>query len=77
MKHLYGNAVVGQSGGPTAAINATLAGVISGAMKSKLIDNASMSVSMLAPVVVKPDTVSKKASTGSGIWPLISRMVYA
>ena len=29
---LYGNAVVGQSGGPTAAINATLAGVIRGAM---------------------------------------------
>ena len=27
------NAVVGQSGGPTAAINATLAGVISGAME--------------------------------------------
>lgn len=30
MKKLYGNAVVGQSGGPTAAINATLAGVIRG-----------------------------------------------
>ena len=28
---LIGNAVVGQSGGPTAAINATLAGVIEGA----------------------------------------------
>ena len=27
---LRGNAVVGQSGGPTAAINATLAGVIRG-----------------------------------------------
>ena len=27
---LIGNAVVGQSGGPTAAINATLAGVIKG-----------------------------------------------
>ncbi len=32
MKKLYGNAVVGQSGGPTAAINATLAGVIRGAL---------------------------------------------
>ncbi len=31
---LYGNAVVGQSGGPTAAINATLAGVIKGALAS-------------------------------------------
>ncbi len=31
---LYGNAVVGQSGGPTAAINATLAGVILGAMNA-------------------------------------------
>lgn len=31
---LTGNAVVGQSGGPTAAINATLAGVIRGAMSS-------------------------------------------
>ena len=31
MKILKGNAVVGQSGGPTAAINATLAGVIEGA----------------------------------------------
>ena len=30
MEKLYGNAVVGQSGGPTAAINATLAGVIRG-----------------------------------------------
>ena len=32
MSALYGNAVVGQSGGPTSAINATLAGVIRGAM---------------------------------------------
>lgn len=31
---LKGNAIVGQSGGPTAAINATLAGVIRGAMKN-------------------------------------------
>lgn len=31
---LQGNAIVGQSGGPTAAINATLAGVIFGAMQS-------------------------------------------
>lgn len=30
MNRLFGNAVVGQSGGPTAAINATLAGVIRG-----------------------------------------------
>ncbi|MBQ3508113.1 MAG: 6-phosphofructokinase, partial [Clostridia bacterium] len=29
---LHGNAIVGQSGGPTAAINATLAGVIRGAL---------------------------------------------
>lgn len=35
---LYGNAVVGQSGGPTAAINATLAGVIRGAIASHAID---------------------------------------
>lgn len=33
MKKLIGNAVVGQSGGPTAAINATLSGVIRGAME--------------------------------------------
>ncbi len=31
---LYGNAVVGQSGGPTAAINATLSGVIKGAFNA-------------------------------------------
>lgn len=37
MKQLFGNAVVGQSGGPTAAINATLAGVIRGAQKSTCI----------------------------------------
>ena len=37
MEFLHGNAVVGQSGGPTAAINATLAGVISGAMSSEYI----------------------------------------
>ena len=34
MALLKGNAVVGQSGGPTAAINATLAGVINGALKA-------------------------------------------
>ena len=32
---LRGNAVVGQSGGPTAAINATLSGVIKGAIEAK------------------------------------------
>ena len=32
MEKLYGNAVVGQSGGPTAAINATLSGVIRGSL---------------------------------------------
>ena len=32
---LHGNAVVGQSGGPTAAINATLSGVIKGALNAK------------------------------------------
>ena len=32
---LKGNAVVGQSGGPTAAINATLSGVIKGALEAK------------------------------------------
>ncbi len=37
---LYGNAVVGQSGGPTAAINATLAGVIKGALASIRADGA-------------------------------------
>ena len=35
MSILHGNAIVGQSGGPTAAINATLAGVIRGAIKAK------------------------------------------
>ena len=35
MAILYGNAVVGQSGGPTSAINATLAGVIEGALFAK------------------------------------------
>ncbi len=35
MSYLYGNAVVGQSGGPTAAINATLAGVIKGAIDAR------------------------------------------
>ena len=37
MNKLIGNAVVGQSGGPTAAINATLAGVIEGALASECI----------------------------------------
>ncbi|MBR2971828.1 MAG: 6-phosphofructokinase [Clostridia bacterium] len=32
---MHGNAVVGQSGGPTAAINATLSGVIRGALDAK------------------------------------------
>ncbi len=35
---LKGNAVVGQSGGPTAAINATLSGVIRGALEAECID---------------------------------------
>ncbi len=35
MNVLYGNAVIGQSGGPTAAINATLSGVIKGAFAAK------------------------------------------
>lgn len=35
---LKGNAIVGQSGGPTAAINATLAGVIKGAFDCEAID---------------------------------------
>ena len=35
MSILHGNAVVGQSGGPTAAINATLAGVIRGAIEAR------------------------------------------
>ena len=35
MNMLKGNAVVGQSGGPTAAINATLSGVIRGAKIAK------------------------------------------
>ena len=37
MNRLKGNAIVGQSGGPTAAINATLAGVIRGVVDSDLI----------------------------------------
>ena len=37
MKQLFGNAIVGQSGGPTAAINATLSGVIRGVKKSTCI----------------------------------------
>ncbi len=32
-KRIFGNAVVGQSGGPTAAINATLAGVVRGVLE--------------------------------------------
>lgn len=39
MEILQGNAVVGQSGGPTAAINATLAGVIRGAINNKKVIN--------------------------------------
>lgn len=37
MSLLKGNAIVGQSGGPTAAINATLAGVIKGAIADESI----------------------------------------
>ena len=35
---LKGNAIIGQSGGPTSVINASLAGVIDAALKSKAID---------------------------------------
>ena len=35
MSVLKGNAIVGQSGGPTAAINATLSGVIRGAIANE------------------------------------------
>ncbi len=37
-KHLVGNAIVGQSGGPTTAINATLAGVFKGAAESEYVN---------------------------------------
>ena len=37
MEKLRGAAIVGQSGGPTAAINATLAGVIKGALEEESI----------------------------------------
>lgn len=37
MEKLFGNAIVGQSGGPTTAINATLTGVVKGAIASKYI----------------------------------------
>ncbi len=40
MKKIIGNAVVGQSGGPTAAINATLAGVIKGVIDSEYNDGS-------------------------------------
>ncbi|MBN2714024.1 MAG: phosphofructokinase, partial [Planctomycetes bacterium] len=36
---LKGNAVIGQSGGPTSVINSSLAGVIEGAKKFSGIDN--------------------------------------
>ena len=39
MKTVKGNAIIGQSGGPTAAINATLAGVIRGALAAPEIGN--------------------------------------
>ncbi len=38
MSKLFGNAIVGQSGGPTAAINATLSGIIRGALASESIE---------------------------------------
>lgn len=38
MKHVKGNAMVGQSGGPTSAINATLAGVYKAARDSEYIE---------------------------------------
>ncbi|MBQ0011068.1 MAG: 6-phosphofructokinase [Ruminococcus sp.] len=38
MAQLYGNAIIGQSGGPTAAINATLSGVIRGCLACNGID---------------------------------------
>ena len=38
MNTLIGNAVVGQSGGPTSAINATLAGVIEGALRASEVE---------------------------------------
>ena len=36
---LFGNAIVGQSGGPTSAINATLSGVIRACLDNKNIIN--------------------------------------
>ncbi len=43
MELLHGNAIVGQSGGPTAAINATLAGVIRGALDEIAKENGAIS----------------------------------
>lgn len=39
MNNLKGNAIIGQSGGPTSVINSSLAGVISQALKSENIEN--------------------------------------
>ena len=48
---LFGNAVIGQSGGPTAAINATLAGVIRGAMLSREIETVYGSINGLEGIL--------------------------
>lgn len=40
MYQLFGNCLIGQSGGPTSAINASLCGVVEQALKSKCIQNA-------------------------------------
>mgnify|MGYP002513683186 CR=1 FL=1 len=63
MAILYGNAVVGQSGGPTAAINATLSGVIRGALKAKE-DAKRIEAQGLA------EAAAAKAKVAAGLTPL-------
>ena len=50
MNNIKGNAIIGQSGGPTAAINATLAGVIKGALEAPQIDRIYGAVNGIAAI---------------------------
>ena len=66
MNMIRGNAIIGQSGGPTAAINATLAGVIRGALKAEEIDTVYGAVNGIEGILEERITVLNEQFADDG-----------
>ena len=71
MIKLYGNAIVGQSGGPTAAINATLSGVIRGAFECDQIDKIYGAINGIEGVLERKFCLLNEVISGEGDFRLL------